>query len=443
YLDLNELKEINDSLGHAAGDRLLLKIARMFREKLGESTILARFSGDEFTALLHGMNDSQIKDAVASMLSSLKETTFSEGGKTFRCDGTIGVVVIDKNSETAQAVLNKAYQTCQGNRPSKPAPVAAPVPAVETVTALKPVPAIEVPASADVPALTPVPTPTVTEIRRPAPSALAAIAHDWDARLKTALEKDGFQLAYQPIVNLHGDPAEYFEVLLRLPGRNGELIHAGEFMPAAEQLGLLASIDRWVIRQSVQSLAALHREGRQASFFVNLCPGSLNDPELLSMLQKQITTARIKPEHIVLEADEPAVMANPADAAMFMQAVHRIGCRFSVDNFGNNLSALNRLRDMPVDFLKVAGSLIRNLSTDALTRTSLKAIIDLAKAMNKQTIAKFVERADDLGVLWNLGFDYVQGNYFQEAGAHTDYEFTDETTLASDTSSPTWANSRR
>jgi diguanylate cyclase (GGDEF)-like protein/PAS domain S-box-containing protein len=441
YLDLNELKEINDSLGHAAGDRLLLKIARLFRDKLGDSAILARFSGDEFTALLHDMSDSQIKEAVATLLATLKDTTFSEGGKTFRCDGTIGVVVIDKHSENAQAVLNKAYQTCQGGRPSRPAPAAAPAPKPVPVPSSKPAPVAEAPAAADVPALAPI--PTLTEIRRPAPSVSASAAQDWEARLKTALEKDGFQLAYQPTVNLHGDPEEYFEVLLRLAGRNGELIHAGEFMPAAEQLGLLTAIDHWVIRQSIQSLAALHRDGRKASFFVNLCPVSLGDPELLAMLQKQITIARLKPEYLVLEADESAVMANPSDAAMFMQAVKRIGCRFAVDNFGNNLSTLNRLREMPVDFLKVSGSLIRNLSTDVLTRTSLKAIIDLAKSMNKQTIAKFVEKADDLGMLWNLGFDYVQGNYFQQADAHTDYTFADETTLASDTNTPNWANSRR
>jgi multidomain signaling protein FimX len=441
YLDLNELKEINDSLGHAAGDRLLLKIARLFRDKLGDSAILARFSGDEFTALLHDMSDSQIKEAVAALLATLKDTTFSEGGKSFRCDGTIGVVVIDKHSENAQAVLNKAYQTCQGVRPSRPAPAAAPAPKPVPVPSSKPAPVAEAPAAADVPALAPI--PTLTEIRRPAPSVTASAAQDWEARLKTALEKDGFQLAYQPTVNLHGDPEEYFEVLLRLAGRNGELIHAGEFMPAAEQLGLLTAIDHWVIRQSVQSLAALHRDGRKASFFVNLCPVSLGDPELLTMLQKEITAARLKPKYLVLEADESAVMENPSDAAMFMQAVKRIGCRFAVDNFGNNLSALNRLREMPVDFLKISGSLIRNLSTDVLTRTSLKAIIDLAKSMNKQTIAKFVEKADDLGVLWNLGFDYVQGNYFQQADAHTDYTFADETTLASDTNTPNWANSRR
>lgn len=444
YLDLNELKEINDTLGHAAGDRLLLKIARLFRDKLGESALLARFSGDEFTALLHDMSDSQIKQAVAALLSALKETTFSESGKTFRCDGTVGVVLIDTNSESAQAVLNKAYQACQGNRPVKPASIPAPAPPPAARPSPVDAPVSEEPEPANIPAMkaAPVPESTVTETRRPAVHVTASPA-DWETRLRNALEKDGFELAYQPIVNLHGDPAEYFEVLLRLAGRNGELIHAGEFMSAAEQLGLMGPIDRWVIRQSVQSLAALHREGRQASFFVNLSPTSLREPEILSMLQKEIASSRIKPQYIVLEADEPAVLENPSEAAMFMQAVKRVGCRFSIDNFGNNLGALHRLRDMPVEFLKIAGALIRNLSTDPLTRTSLKAIIDLAKSMNKQTIAKFVERADDLGVLWNLGFDYVQGNYFQHAGAHTDYAFTDETTLASDTNTPNWANSRR
>jgi diguanylate cyclase (GGDEF)-like protein/PAS domain S-box-containing protein len=425
YLDLNEIKEINDVLGHAAGDRLLLKIARLFRDKLGETTVLARFSGDEFTALLHDMSEDQIKTSVTELLSSLKETTFQEAGKVFHCDGTISVAVIDKNSDNAQAVLNKAYQNCQHDRPQKAAPALTPQAAAPESPHLA---VAEIPAAGmnrDTPII---PTTTV----------------DWEIRLKTALEKDGFQLAYQPIVNLHGDPAEYFEVLLRLVGRHGELIHAGEFMGAAEQLGLLAAIDRWVIRQSIQSLAALHAEGRHASFFVNLCPAALKDPELLSLLQKQLSVARMKAKFLVLEADESAVMASPEDAAMFMQAARRIGCRFSVDNFGNNLATLNSLREMPIDFLKISGSLIRNLSTDELTRTSLQAIVDLAKAMEKQTIAKFVEKADDLGILWNLGFDYVQGNYFQQADAQLDYEFADETTLSSDTTSPTWAaNSRR
>jgi len=414
YLDLQQLKEINDALGHTVGDRLLLKVARVFREKLGEAAILARFSGDEFAALLHGQGELQIKEAVASLLTTLKEMTLTEGGKTFKCDGTVGLVVIDKHTESAQAVLTKAYQACQQSKPKK---AAVPEPQPEKKPVAEPPKA-----AADIPALSP-------------------ISNEWQDRLQTALKKNGFQLAYQPIINLHGDPAEYFEVLLRLVGSKGELISAGEFMPAAEKLGLTSAIDRWVVRHSIESLAALHRENRAASFFVNLCPTALKDPELLALLQKHLAAAKLEPKYLVLEADEPAIAANPADAAMFMQALKKIGCRFSMDNFGNNLSMLNQLRELPVDFLKISGTLIRNLSTDNISQASLKAAIELAKAMNKQTIAKLVEKVEDLGMLWNLGVDYVQGNYFQQADARLSYEFASETTLASDTnSSPNWAS---
>ncbi len=414
YLDLQQLKEINDALGHTVGDRLLLKVARVFREKLGEAAILARFSGDEFAALLHGQSELQIKEAVASLLTTLKEMTLTEGGKTFKCDGTVGLVVIDKHTESAQAVLTKAYQACQQAKPKK---AAVPEPRPEKKPVAEPPKA-----AADIPALSPV-------------------SNEWQNRLQTALKKNGFQLAYQPIINLHGDPAEYFEVLLRLVGSKGELISAGEFMPAAEKLGLTSAIDRWVVRHSIESLAALHRENRAASFFVNLCPTALKDPELLALLQKHLAAAKLEPKYLVLEADEPAIAANPADAAMFMQALKKIGCRFSMDNFGNNLSMLNQLRELPVDFLKISGTLIRNLSTDNISQASLKAAIELAKAMNKQTIAKLVEKVEDLGMLWNLGVDYVQGNYFQQADARLSYEFASETTLSSDTnSSPNWAS---
>jgi diguanylate cyclase (GGDEF)-like protein/PAS domain S-box-containing protein len=458
YFDFKELKEINDALSHAAGDRQLLKIARLLRDKLGESTMLARFSGDEFTALLHDKNEDQVKQLTADLMASMKDTTFHEEGKTFHCDGTISVVILDKETVSAQMALNKAYQACLQSRPPKAASESAPAPVQEPVVSA-PVPVAPATAASAASVTTPS-APPITATASPTPASTPqepafvtrgptadqmASARKWGPRLKQALDKNGFQLAYQPIVNLHGEAAEYFEVLLRLNGPQGELIHAGEFMHAAEHLGLLTAIDQWVIRQSILSLAALHGEGRKTSFFVNLSSDSLRDPDLLALLQKQLTSSHIKPEYLVLEADESAVMANPGDAAMFMQATHKIGCKFSVDNFGDHLATLNSLRNMPIDFLKFSGALIRNLSSDVLARASLKAIIELAKAMDKQTIAKFVEQADDLGILWNLGFDYVQGNYFQQADARLDYAFTDEATLSSETAtSPNWAsNSRR
>ncbi len=449
YFDLNQTAEINNILGHATGDRLLLKVARVFREQLGESCVIARFSGDEFAALLNDMTELQIKTAVDSLLLTLKETTFTENGKTFSCDGTVGVVVIDKNSQTVQTVLTKAYQACLQAKPQTSAKAKA-APKVEATVATET--PIKINASEPV-----VATPVVVEAaqksapptqRRPtAPAAKKVVAVppstndlSWKDRLQDAIDRDGFQLAYQPIVNLHGDPAEYFEVLLRLMGGDGKLIHAAQFMPAAEKLGMAPAIDRWVIRQATLSLAALHQEKRQASFFVNLCPGALSDPELLTVLQKQLNVTKIQPAYLVLEADEHAIIANPTESAMFTKALRTIGCRFTVDNFGNSIATLDQLRDLPIDFLKISGTLIRNLSTDNVSQASLKALSELARVLNKQTIAKSVEKAEDLGILWNLGIDYVQGHYFQEADSQLDYQFDSETTIASESSSPSWAN---
>jgi EAL domain-containing protein (putative c-di-GMP-specific phosphodiesterase class I) len=245
---------------------------------------------------------------------------------------------------------------------------------------------------------------------------------------------------YQPIVNLHGEPAEYFEVLVRLRGDDGKPIPAGEFLPAAERAGLGPAIDRWVVRHSIESLTELHRQDRRATFFVNLCAASFREPELIVQTQKQLFTSNLKAKYLSFEADEEALLANPAEARTFLLAVKKLGCRFTIDNFGNNMSNLNQLRDLPIDCLKIAGQHIHNLSDDAVSQASLKALIQVAKALEKQIIAKSVERAEDLAVLWNLGVDYVQGHYFQEADPGLSYDFGTESTLSSDTGSPQWAS---
>jgi EAL domain-containing protein (putative c-di-GMP-specific phosphodiesterase class I) len=265
----------------------------------------------------------------------------------------------------------------------------------------------------------------------------------WTARLQTALEKNTFELVYQPIVNLHGEPAEYFEVLVRLIGENGESIAAGQFMQAAEDCGLGPAIDRWVTENAIAALRELHREDRRATFFINLCPASFREPDLIIQTQKHLAAANLKPKYLSFEADEEAILAAPAEARTFMQAAKKLGCRFCVDNFGNNMSNLNQLRDLPIDCLKIAGVHVQNLSSDAVAQASFKALIHVAKALEKQIIAKSVERAEDLAILWNLGVDYVQGHYFQEAEAHLGYEFGGEATLSSEPQSPNWATASK
>ncbi len=422
YLDLNHIKTVNEEFGHAAGDRMLLKVARVFRDQLGESATLARFGGDEFAVLLNNVNDAQLKSTAHGLANALKENTFAESGKNFNLHCSWGAAVVGKETPSTQKLLADVYHAAQPTRLN----------ANVAVTSVPSPPSITPPA---VPMSAVEPKPAV-KLAAPRP----AVAGEWPTRIQAALEKNAFELVYQPIVNLHGEPAEYFEVLVRMMGADGKSIAPGQFMPIAESSGLATDIDRWVVQRAIEALRELHREDRRATFFINLSPASFREPDLIVQTQKQLWAHNIKPSYLSFEADEQAILAAPAEARTFLQAVKKLGCRFTVDNFGNNMSNLTQLRDLPIDCLKIAGQHIQDLANDEVAQASLKALIQVAKALDKLVIAKSVEKAEDLAVLWNLGVDYVQGHYFQEAASELSYEFGTDTTLSSDVTSPQWAS---
>jgi EAL domain-containing protein (putative c-di-GMP-specific phosphodiesterase class I) len=273
----------------------------------------------------------------------------------------------------------------------------------------------------------------------PAPrSQEPTVKNEWYDRLQTALRQEAFQLAYQPIVNLHADPAEYFEVLVRMVGPDGALIPAGQFMPPAEESGQSVAIDHWVLQHAIRALAELHREKRKVTFFINLSRRVLDDPELLITTQQVLQETHVRGKHVVLEVDEAAMLTQADPASPFVRAVKQLGCVLCVDNFGRALTATTKLRELPVEYLKLDASLVQNLRDDPVARASLKAVIDVAKTLNKKVIAKGVESAEALSELWTLGVDYVQGHYFQQAETALDYEFADETTLSGEVHSPHW-----
>jgi diguanylate cyclase (GGDEF)-like protein/PAS domain S-box-containing protein len=423
YIDMQQLKSINEAFGYTAGDRLLIKAARLFREHLGDHTLLARLGGDEFAAMLHGPGEARARELADTLIHALKETRFTEGDKSFTCDCHLTVAHVDRHTESAQKILAQAYSAVQKSLPA--ATAAAPAaPASVRAAASTPAPI----AARAAPAL--------------APNAAVAVGN-WSGRLLAAIEKGSFTLTYQPVINLHAEPAEFFEVLVRLVSEDGSLVAAGEFIQAAEQCGLASAIDRWVIKNAIEALAALHHEGRRSTFFVNLSRATLKDPDLLPSVIRWLREANAKPEYLVFEADEPELLAEPA-AATFIKAARKIGCHFCIDNFGKNLGATEHLRDLPVEYLKIDGGLIRNLSVDPVSQSTLRAVLQVAKALDMKTIAKSVEKAENLAVLWNVGIDYVQGHYFEGAGAEGDDSSAAHTTLASDAlSTPNWAASSR
>lgn len=402
YLDLDGFGAINDKFGYAAGDRVLVKVAQLLRQTLGSDTTVSRFGNDEFVTLSRE-DDKSLKDKAAALLNALTQTSFTEGDQTFHCQCTLGSTLIDRNSTSGERSISLARQTDTG----------------------APLDNSQLPSADD-------------EGDSDAPTA--ETGPNWEQRLIVALETNGFQLIYQPIMNLHGKAAEYFEVLARMTDEHGRLISAAEFMPAVREYGKSVEFDRWVVRHAIEALDGLHREGRGTTFFVNLCPTAFDDSDLIDLITRELSKSQLAPEHLVFEADETAIGARPADAKRFADAIGELGCRFAIDNFGAGRNAMEHLRELPFDFLKIDGALMRNLTKDNVNKNSLKAIVDVAKAMNKHTIAKSVEAADNLAVLWNLGVEYVQGYYFQHIDTGNTGDFGDETTLSSDSAVPHWAH---
>ncbi|MFL6713866.1 MAG: EAL domain-containing protein [Sulfurifustis sp.] len=413
-IDFYELRQLDKNLGHAAADRFLLAATRKLRGLFGPQAVLARCGDSEFAALVKDGTASQLRTLAEGAERGLKENVLDENGTPMKCGCRIASTLIDSATESALKTLADLYPA----RGHTSAPRAAAAPAAATPAAASPAPK---PDSAPV----------------SAPSAPSA-TEDWQTRIQAALDHGGFRLIYQPVVHLQGDVAEYFEVLVRLVAENDKLIPAGRFMPSAEETGQATAIDRWVIRHSVRALAELRRQDRRVRFFINLSAAALRDVDIVVVTQQALHEARLKPKYVIFEIDEAAVAAKPDAAAAFIRAAHAIGCGLCIDNFGTALAAANRLRDLPVEYLKLDTAFTQKLARDAAAQASLKAIVEVAKAMEKKTIAKSVESAEALSVLWTIGVDYVQGNYFQEADASLTYEFGAETTLSAE-HGPSWA----
>ncbi|HEX7045892.1 MAG TPA: bifunctional diguanylate cyclase/phosphodiesterase, partial [Burkholderiales bacterium] len=388
----------------AAGERFLLLAARALNEVFGPGATLARLGDREFAALLDADQTDRLSALCEAAERALKQHA-AEANVGASGDCRVAGVALDAGAQSAEAFLNALYAADAGPAGGASAGANAPGPAAPAA---------------------------------PAASSAEPAAVDWPARIRAALEHGAFRLLYQPIVHLHGDGGEFFEVLVRMVADDGTLIPAGQFMPPAEAAGLAAAIDRWVVRHAIRALAELRRQKRTVTFFINLSAAGLQDVELAVITQQALHETRLKGKYVVFELDEAALASHPAAALAFMRAAGQLGCSFCIDNFGRALDATQRLRESPIEYLKLDGALARGVARDPVAQASLKAVVEVAKSMAKKTIAKSVESAEALSVLWTFGIDYVQGHYFQEADSELRYDFAGETTLSSE-SSPEWA----
>lgn len=379
YLDLDQLKMVNDTCGHVAGDELLKQLSARLHKHIRENDVLARFGGDEFTVLLEGCPPDKACEIAESLRTVVNESRFAWGDKSFEISASVGLVPVGSDSGSAGDILAAADSACyvakyQGrNR---------------------------------------------VYMYNPNDSALAERRSEmqWAGRLQKALEQNGFRLYYQTMLPLNPGPSEsqhgegeHYEILLRKKDTEGNLVLPNAFIPAAERYNLMPAIDRWVIRHTLKALAAQRQEHAASACAINLSGQSLCDDRFLDFVIDEISRAGITLTRICFEITETAAIANLSRAMRFISTLKGMGCRFALDDFGSGLSSFAYLKNLPVDYLKIDGGFVRDMTQDPIDYAMVESINQIGHVMRIQTIAESVESEDVLAALKKLGVDYAQG----------------------------------
>ena len=378
YLDLDRFKVVNDTCGHTAGDNMLREVASLIKEAVRDSDTVGRIGGDEFALLLVGCPLEKARQIADDVVRSVNDYRFVWKDKIFNIGVSIGLVEIGRDGGAIEDIMNSADSACYVAKKQGGLHV------------------------------------HVYSAREEASARHSGEIH-WLQKLQGALRDDKFELYYQPIVHARGEgdaaggPA--LEVFVRLGGEKGEpATPPVEFIRAAERYRLMPHIDRWVV-QTV--LSALGRGGMRLppgrSVAVNIAGQTLGDSDFLEFVVECFDHTGASPGDICFEVTESSVVANLDHAQRFIAVLHGMGCEFALDDFGSGLSSFSTLRTLPMDYLKIDGSFIKNLAGDTVNQAMVAAMIELSHSLNFRIVAEQVEDQQSLDKVTDMGIDFVQG----------------------------------
>ena len=376
YLDLDHFKVVNDTCGHTAGDNMLREIASLIKDTVRDSDTVGRIGGDEFALLLVGCPLEKARQIADNVVRSVNDYRFVWRDKIFNVGVSIGLVEIGRDSGTIEDIMNSADSACYVAKKQGGLHV------------------------------------HVYSAREEANARHSGEIH-WLLKLQSALRDNKFELYYQPIVHARagGLSGPALEVFVRLAGENGQpAAPPAEFIRAAERYRLMPHVDRWVV-QAV--LAALGRGGLKLppgrSVAINIAGQTLGDAEFLEFVVECFDHTGANPGDICFEVTEASVVANLEHAQRFLGVLHGMGCEFALDNFGRGLSSFSTLKTLPMDYLKIDGSFIKNLAEDAVNQAMVAAMIELSRSLNFRVVAEHVEDQWALDTVTGMGIDFVQG----------------------------------
>ena len=378
FIDLDQFKYVNDTGGHAAGDNLLVTAARQIRSSVRRHDLVARFGGDEFVVLLRDVSRREARKAASQVLEAMRHVTHVEGDRVFHLQCSIGVAIIGSARHSPEEVVAHADLACQTAKARGRNRV---------------------------------------EVYRIASKQNERMAEDigWMRRIRESLDDNAFELHFQPLMHVRSKRIDHYEALLRLRTDNG-LIGPATFLPAAARFGLMSAIDFWVIERAIQSLAELGPDtSADLRLSVNISGSALEETDLVARLRSLLKAYGVPGERLILELTEHLAVRFAIDTEKRLEQLRGLGCALAIDDFGTGYSSFAYLKRLPVDYLKIDGTFVRNLPRDKVDKCMVRMTAEIAHEMGLCTVAEYVQCAATMQLLGKYGIDYAQGSYVGRA----------------------------
>jgi diguanylate cyclase (GGDEF)-like protein len=381
-VDIDDFRLVNDSLGRFAGDEVLNVVAERLREATRETDLVARRSGDTFLLLLADLerDGDDVEAAVARAESAAQRildsltVPFRAGGTELYVSASIGISLFPQDGDDPGSLLRNADAAMLESKKGGHAYVVSNRGALDSSAKLR-----------------------------------------FVTRLRKAVESQRWTLHYQPVLDLASGRMRGVEALIRWIEADGTMVPPGDFIPVAEELGLIEAIGDWVVRELVYQAQAWRELEMDLSISFNLSPRQFWQPDLASGILDRIRDGGIDPAKVIVEITESSAMTDPDRAQTILEALHDGGLRIAIDDFGTGYSSLARIRDMPVDVLKIDRSFVSGVDVDPQKQSIVTAFIELARGLGVTTLAEGIETEGELAFVRERGCVLGQGFHFSKA----------------------------